>query len=452
MMTNLLLRTGMLCTCVAVFIAAPTSGDTQETTFARDGNGFVETIEQQYEVDPEGTLTLDADTGSILVDSWMIGEVAVLVEKRTKGRREDRARGAFEEIEVVLSQRDGDVHIRVVDNDESIFFRDRVTVEITVRVPEHYTLDLSTVDGSIEIEDMKGPVTAFAVDGDIEIGTVEGWIDAGTTDGSIEIDEVNGDITARAADGDIEIDSTRGHVTASTTDGNIEVRSTQGPVTANSVDGDIEVRQAAGEVSARTTDGNVEIHNARSAVDVHAVDGSIETWNTRGSIDASTLEGDIGLFDALGSVNAKAVRGDIYVEVARADKGRNEDGDSDSQGTGEQSLTLGSRPLEPGPLGSRPLEPETVTHRKLETLEGDVTIYLPDDLEASIEAEGSSGGLVLSRLWREEVGHIFSDFRLNQSEWGVFFYVKSEASGHINGGGDRIRLKTNSGNIFIKER
>ncbi len=100
------------------------------------------------------------------------------------------------------------------------------------------------------------------------------------------------------------------------------------------------------------------------------------------------------------------------------------------------------------------MDPDTEpdTHFVLETLEGDVTIYLPDDLEASIEAKGSSGGLVLSRLWRKDLGHIFSDFGLNKSEWGVFFYVRSEASGHINGGGDRIRLKTNSGNIFIKER
>ena len=111
-------------------------------------------------------------------------------------------------------------------------------------------------------------------------------------------------------------------------------------------------------------------------------------------------------------------------------------------------------PPDTGPTDSGPriTDQDPETRWNLATTEGDVTIHLPGDLAASIEAEGSSGGLVLSRLWREDLGHIFSDFGLNQSELGVFFYVRSEASGDINGGGDRIRLKTNSGNIYIRER
>ena len=127
---------------------------------------------------------------------------------------------------------------------------------------------------------------------------------------------------------------------------------------------------------------------------------------------------------------------------------------SDPNNTGEPSLPPDSVSPDTDPPDADPpdsdQDPETLCN--LETTEGNVTVYLPDDLAASIEAEGSSGGLLLSRLWREEVGHINSDFGLNQSEWGVFFYRQSEASGDINGGGDRIRLKTNSGNIYIKER
>lgn len=429
MIKESLRRTALFCTCLALSIVAPSPGDAQEATFARDEDGFVETIDQRYIVDPAATLTLEAEIGSIRVDSWTNDEVEIHIEKRIKGRREDRARSAFEEIEVVLSRRDNDVHIRVIDNDESIFFRNRVTVEMNVRVPESCTLDLTTVDGHIEVDAVKSRITARAVDGDIEIRKSDGQIDVGTTDGNIEIDEVNGPVTASAVDGDIEINSTRGPVKARTTDGDIDIRNTRGTVTANSVDGNIDIRRATGLVNATTTDGDIEIRDAQSGVTAKTVDGNIKTDSTVGEVDAGALEGDIHLYDARGFVNAQAARGSIEVYVARTNL--------DTEQKVSDSLDTA-------------LDAETQCN--LETTEGDVTIHLPEDLPASIEAEGSSGGLLLSRLWREDIGHIYSDFGMNKSEWGVFFYVQSEASGDINGGGDRIRLKTNSGNIYIRER
>ena len=303
----------VFCACVVPLTAAPAPCYAQEVTFTRVENGFVESTEQNYKVDPGGSLTLEAEIGSIQVDGWTNDEVEIRIAKRMEGRREERARSVFDEIEVILSQRDNDVRIQVVDRrspgifggrvrvSAGLFRSSRVSVEMKVRVPERYTLDLSTVDGSIQIGDIKGPVTARAVDGDIDIGVS------------------NGDVTAR------------------TTDGHIEIHSTQGTVDARAVDGDIDIGVSNGDVTARTT-------------------------------------------------------------------------------------------------------------------EGDVTIYLPEALAATIEAEGSSGGLLLSRLWRDEVGRIHSDFAMNKSEWGVFFYRQSEGSVDINGGGDRIRLKTNSGNIYIRER
>ena len=428
-MMKTLNRVAVYFTWLALFLVAPAPGDAQEATFARDEDGFVETIEQRYTVDPGVTLTLEAETGSVQVESWTNDEVEILIEKRIEGRREDRARSAFEEIEVVLSRRDNEVHIRIVDNDESVIFRNRVTVVMNVRVPESCALDLTTVDDNIGIEQVKGPVTARAVDGNIEIRGVEGLVDAGTTDGNVEIEEVTGSITARAVDGDIEINSTRGHAMARTTDGDIEIRNTLGTVAANSVDGDIDIRHVTGDVSATTTDGDIEIRDAQSAVYANTVDGNIETDTTDGEIDAGALEGNIHLFDARGSVKAQTNRGSIEVYVARTSR--------DTEQTETDSLYTVR-------------DPET--QRNLETTEGDVTIHLPEDLPATIEAEGSSGGLLLSRLWREDLGHIYSDFGINKREWGVFFYVQSEASGDLNGGGDRIRLKTNSGNIYIKER
>ena len=293
----------------------------------RDGNEFVEKTERNYALDPEGTLTIDADYGSVRIESWRSDEVDILVEKRYKGHRDERARQTFEHLKVETSHQENEVGIRVDNQNEGAewYLLNRVSLEMRVQVPETFNLDVKTVDGKIIIGNMKGVVTAGAVDGNIEIASAGGDVNASTTDGNIWIGNVRGMVTTRAVDGNIKIENAYRDLTAVSTDGNVE---------------------------------------------------------------ATLMVSDPGL------------------------------------------------------------DPRC----HLVSTEGDVTIHLPDDLAASIEAEGSSGGLLLSRLWREEVGHINSDFGLNQSEWGVFFYRQSEASGDINGGGDRIRLKTNSGNIYIKER
>ena len=395
----------VFCACVVPLTAAPAPCYAQEVTFTRVENGFVESIEQNYKVDPGGSLTLEAEIGSIQVDGWTNDEVEIRIAKRMEGRREERARSAFDEIEVILSQRDNDVRIQVVDRrspgifggrvrvSAGLFRSNRVSVEMKVRVPERYTLDLSTVDGSIQIGNIKGPVTASAVDGDIDI------------------------------------ESTNGSVKASTTDGHIEIRSTQGTVDASAVDGDIDIGVSNGDVTARTTDGHIEIHGTHGGITARTIDGDIEIRSTEGYVDAATLDGDIELFNANGYVKADAVRGNIVADFVRT------------------SLDAALPDADP-PDADQESEPRY----HLETTEGDVTIYLPEALAATIEAQGSSGGLLLSRLWRDEVGRIHSDFAMNKSEWGVFFYRQSEGSVDINGGGDRIRLKTNSGNIYIRER
>lgn len=107
---------------------------------------------------------------------------------------------------------------------------DDVSLEITVRVPEGVKVDVSsinggldisgatsvveahTVNGGIDARSTGGPVTASTVNGDIdvrmgEIGT--GNLDFSTTNGSIEVtvpDGLNADVTMRTVNGSVGSD------------------------------------------------------------------------------------------------------------------------------------------------------------------------------------------------------------------------------------------------------
>ena len=51
-----------------LFASIASGCNVQEDTSMVDGRGHVEQIEEKYEVDPGGTLTVDADLGSISVE------------------------------------------------------------------------------------------------------------------------------------------------------------------------------------------------------------------------------------------------------------------------------------------------------------------------------------------------------------------------------------------------
>ena len=67
-----------------------------------DGRGHVEQIEEKYAVDPGGTLTVDADLGSIRVEPWSRNEVDVSVEKSIRMIDDGRSRQELEEVEVEI--------------------------------------------------------------------------------------------------------------------------------------------------------------------------------------------------------------------------------------------------------------------------------------------------------------------------------------------------------------
>jgi len=116
--------------------------------------------------------------------------------------------------------------------DRDRYYRDDddVSLEITVRVPNGVKVDVSSVNGRLEIDGVTaeveahtvnggiearssgGPVNASTVNGDIDVrmGTVgSGNLDFSTTNGSIEVtvpDGLNADVTMRTVNGSVGAD------------------------------------------------------------------------------------------------------------------------------------------------------------------------------------------------------------------------------------------------------
>lgn len=381
--------TGML---VATGLIITSSVKAQEVTVERDGRYYVERTEQTFSVNPGGTLTVDAPTGAIRIESAANNAVEVLVEKRVDENDESDAQAEFDEFEITLDQQGNDVRI-TADGMRRRSYR-YMQLRFTITVPAQYNLDLDTDGGNIKIGDLEGEVRAKTSGGGIDVGRITGGrIDVSTSGGSISIREGGEDIHANTAGGSITIRQAGGNVEVRTAGGSIDLGPVGGDIRADTAGGSIRLEESGGAVRAKTAGGSIQVDGSNGPVEVETAGGSIEIEKARGAIEARTAGGDV-----------------------------------------EAELIVS--------------DPAVNTTSYLKTAGGDVTIYLPEDLAATIDAEIRIHG---NDRWRDDDYRIFSDFDLNIDGEEDRRRSRITAQGDINGGGNRIRLDTTNGDIHIRK-
>lgn len=178
-------------------------------------------------------------------------------------------------------------------------------------------------------------------------------------------------------------------------------------ITARSLRIDIVVPRDA-DVAVRSGDGSVDTEHIVGRLDVHTGDGSISVRDTRGAMRLETGDGSITGVDLDGAVRAHS--GDGSVKLA----GRF---DALNVNTSDGSLTMQVRP------GSRMVEPW-----RLKTGDGSVTLDLPRDLRAHLDARTGDGS-VSSNIPLTRRG----DLQLAD----------------LNGGGPALEVRTGDGSISI---
>ena len=223
----------------------------------RTERGFVESTTATYTVDPGGELIIDADFGSVRIETAATDKVEILIEKQRKEGTEDQVRRAFDEVEVTTEKQGNDVHIRVENS--RWFKRNRMSIAMTVQVPYTYDLDIETAGGSIVIADLDGEIKAKTAGGSIRTGATQGDVNARTLGGSIRIGPTEGGVSAKTLGGSIDIGDAKGDVSAHTMGGSIRIGRTEGDLTAYTMGGNITVEAATGKVSAKTLGGKVRV-------------------------------------------------------------------------------------------------------------------------------------------------------------------------------------------------
>jgi TonB family protein len=291
-------------------------------------------------------------------------------------------------------------------------------VKFLVSVPVDYNVEVSTGAGDIETSDLGGYVVLETDGGNITTGRIgfdrraamtgHPMAKIETQGGHISVEDVFGDFDAYTAGGHIRAGNIAGNAKLRTGGGHIRAGKIQGVAQLETEGGNITVGEAGALVTVRTGGGQIDFGEVHGSVHAQNGGGGIRMMYVAGPLEVVTSGGSICLTKVTNTVRAATGDGTITAWIAP---------DSDDP---RQTVRL------PGPS-------------QLASETGDIVLYLPRNIAATIDATVDRGGAV-----RIEADPSLLLKPRARPDGTV------RATGNLNGGGAVLKLHTATGKIRLQ--
>ncbi|MGD8777539.1 MAG: hypothetical protein PVH88_01100 [Ignavibacteria bacterium] len=348
-------------------------------------------IEKEFQINPGEKLILDFETGmSIKIKGW--DKDVVKAEIYLDGRDS-------ENIEIDFDQSNS----AVVVTSEYMGRRDnyRGRADSYFMVPAKFNIDLNTMGGGVEIDNVEGDIEGQTMGGSLDLSNLKGHLDLQTMGGGISLTDSKVDGKVHTMGGSVDVENVEGDVSASSMGGNVRHKN----VKSSS-------KSVGEEVDISTMGGSIDVDEALHGANVKTMGGAIKVNKVHKFLKAETMGGDITVRELDGWVKAKTMGGDIYVKMV---------GDPNK---GERDVELTS-------------------------MSGDIELYVPKGMSMRFDLE-----LVYDEDDEGEFD-IISDFPIDKeveesrgrNHWNDSLTMYG--TGEVNGGKNSIRIKTINGDIII---
>ncbi len=352
-----------------------------------------ETVHKQFNVPPGKKLDVDLKTGGAIdIVGW--DKESVEVDATPEGH--DAAACKVE----ITEQPWG---VEVSSEFEGNSDRRSGGVKCRISVPHRFNITLESMGGGISIDNVEGKCEGKTMGGELTLSRLKGDLDLATMGGAIRLTESNVDGTVSTMGGEVLLEDVTGDVRATSQGGRVTHKH-------------VKLQTGSGkgrEVNINTMGGPIDVSDAPNGADVHTMGGDISVTSAAQFVKAKTMGGDIHIEKIDGWVEATTMGGDITVQMT---------GDPAS---GKRDVTLTS-------------------------MHGDINLVLPGGISAEFDIElGASEG-------NEGNYHIVDDFGLHQETEKKWKHnhgkpvLCTTATGSVEGGKNRIVVKTIDGNISLK--
>jgi hypothetical protein len=347
------------------------------------------------------SLQLITDVGNVVIHAQNTGTVDYRVHLEADASQND-AKSLLSRFRVQLTPTRDGLHMRGEAGTPHPGGRLWVTVELSV--PENIDLDVTTGGGNIQVDDLRGRVNLTTAGGNVMTGNIFGPAHLHTDGGHISVKNVTGELVAETGGGHITAGEVAGNALLRTNGGHIRVTSVGGVARLETGGGNVTVEHASAELVADTEGGQIDVGEAEGLVRAKTGGGGIRVVHLTGPTNLQTGNGSIYLTRVDSSVRAWTEAGGITAWIVR------------------------------------PVNMKSTCD--LQSKDGDIVVYLPPELPATIDAEiqlGERHRLIVDPALPIKVS--YGDTAIGAP--------MMKAEGALNGGGEMFRLRTVAGNIHL---
>ncbi|HWZ44147.1 MAG TPA: hypothetical protein VNW97_11755 [Candidatus Saccharimonadales bacterium] len=261
--------------------------------------------------------------------------------------------------------------------------------------------------------------------GGIALINGQGWSEGpGMMELDVHIPSQTALVRLQTSGGPIAARNIGGKVEAHTGGDMIELDQIGSDVVATTGGGDIEIGRIGGEIRVETGGGNIRI-GAGEAMRLHTGAGSIHVNKCHGEIMATTGGGAIELNEVTGMVQVNTRGGSIHLGPM----------------SGGVHAATGSGPIVADLAAHR----GTFTASRLETSDGNIIVYIPDDLGVTIQA-------AVETAHGPGISSDFPSLAITSRSHKLWGPKNAHAEGPVNGGGPLLVVHTSTGTIAFRRR
>ena len=291
-------------------------------------------------------------------------------------------------------------------------------VQYVISIPANYNVEISTEAGDIQTSDIGGRVLLQTEGGNVTTGRITfRGVQVATDPPVAKIESQGGHIRVQDVSGDLDAFTAGGHIMVGNIAGNAKLHTGGGHIRAGKIKGTARLE---------TDGGNITVGEAGAYVAVRTGGGQIDFGEVHGSVHAQTGGGGIRVISVAGPMEVETSGGSICLTRIR---------NTVRAETGDGTITAWINPESADHL----LPARLPGPSQLATGTGDIIVFLPRNIAATIEATVRTGG----------IEHIEADpsFPLNVQSRAD---GQAHAVGTLNGGGALLRLRTTTGKIRLQ--
>ncbi len=275
-------------------------------------------FEKQFSVKEDGEIIVDADAGTVKIDSWEKNEVSVVVEINGSDSR-------AEKYTVEFKQEGSTVYVTGKVRDKS-FFKWHVgdlEARYTIFTPKKFNTTVKTSGGDVESKNLVGKVDYNTSGGNIDVEKIEGKTIVSTSGGNVSVRDVNGNVDAETSGGNVVCENIIGNVNGSTSGGDVELNFINGRVKGGTSGGNVTIKVSGDNkgIEAETSGGDIVIfvkEGVGADIDAETSGGSVDCdlpVTVRGKVRESELHGKIN--GGGNSIRASTSGGSIRIALLK---------------------------------------------------------------------------------------------------------------------------------------